>query len=247
MSLFLRAGTSPHAWNCRRARHRQKQGRGPRRLHDRAPGPGIEYTISQDIDFVAEVGLALTDSSRHYLSAELPSISGKRQTTTFPFLSLPWGTGNVTGTCAARVSRPRRRAPPGPWLREVHLEPALQRACPILRARKCRQSRRRCLAHRVVGRRADPADQLVAVNLRHAEVEDRHVRPNLADRRQRPLRRGEAVTSAPADSSTVFSSASESSSSSTATTRTSCRSPSRPNGSVLAVVGCCRPFSGGLA
>ena len=30
--------------------------------------PGIEYAISQDIDFVAEVGLALNDRSRHYLS-----------------------------------------------------------------------------------------------------------------------------------------------------------------------------------
>ena len=30
--------------------------------------PGIEYAISQDIDFVAEVGLALNDSSNHYIS-----------------------------------------------------------------------------------------------------------------------------------------------------------------------------------
>ena len=28
--------------------------------------PGIEYAISDELDFVAEVGLALTDSSRHY-------------------------------------------------------------------------------------------------------------------------------------------------------------------------------------
>jgi hypothetical protein len=30
--------------------------------------PGIEYAISQDIDFVAEVGLALNDRSNHYIS-----------------------------------------------------------------------------------------------------------------------------------------------------------------------------------
>ena len=30
--------------------------------------PGIEYAISQDIDFVAEVGLGLNDSSNHYIS-----------------------------------------------------------------------------------------------------------------------------------------------------------------------------------
>jgi hypothetical protein len=30
--------------------------------------PGIEYAISQDIDFVAEVGLALNDNSNHYVS-----------------------------------------------------------------------------------------------------------------------------------------------------------------------------------
>ena len=31
--------------------------------------PGIEYAISQDIDFVAEVGLGLNDDARHYISA----------------------------------------------------------------------------------------------------------------------------------------------------------------------------------
>ena len=30
--------------------------------------PGIEYAISQDIDFVAELGLALNDNSNHYIS-----------------------------------------------------------------------------------------------------------------------------------------------------------------------------------
>ena len=30
--------------------------------------PGIEYAISQDIDFVAEVGLGLNDDSHHYIS-----------------------------------------------------------------------------------------------------------------------------------------------------------------------------------
>ena len=30
--------------------------------------PGIEYAISQDIDFVAEVGLGLNDNSNHYIS-----------------------------------------------------------------------------------------------------------------------------------------------------------------------------------
>ena len=30
--------------------------------------PGIEYAISQDIDFVAEFGLALNDNSNHYIS-----------------------------------------------------------------------------------------------------------------------------------------------------------------------------------
>jgi hypothetical protein len=28
--------------------------------------PGIEYAISPDLDFVAEVGVAVTDNSRHY-------------------------------------------------------------------------------------------------------------------------------------------------------------------------------------
>ena len=28
--------------------------------------PGIEYAISDELDFVAELGLGLTDSSRHY-------------------------------------------------------------------------------------------------------------------------------------------------------------------------------------
>jgi hypothetical protein len=31
--------------------------------------PGIEYAVSQDIDFVAEVGLGLNDDSNHYFSA----------------------------------------------------------------------------------------------------------------------------------------------------------------------------------
>jgi hypothetical protein len=31
--------------------------------------PGIEYAITQDIDFVAEFGLGLNDDARHYLSA----------------------------------------------------------------------------------------------------------------------------------------------------------------------------------
>ena len=33
--------------------------------------PGIEYKINDSIDFVAEVGIALNDSSRHYLSGGL--------------------------------------------------------------------------------------------------------------------------------------------------------------------------------
>ena len=33
--------------------------------------PGIEYKINDSIDFVAEVGLALNDSARHYLSGGL--------------------------------------------------------------------------------------------------------------------------------------------------------------------------------
>lgn len=33
--------------------------------------PGIEYEINRDLDFVAEVGLALNDEARHYFSAGL--------------------------------------------------------------------------------------------------------------------------------------------------------------------------------
>jgi hypothetical protein len=30
--------------------------------------PGIEYAISDELDFLAEVGIGVTDSSRHYVS-----------------------------------------------------------------------------------------------------------------------------------------------------------------------------------
>jgi hypothetical protein len=33
--------------------------------------PGIEYAISPDLDFLAEIGLGLNDNSRHYFSAGL--------------------------------------------------------------------------------------------------------------------------------------------------------------------------------